>query len=84
MKTRLPQRISILFVGIIVLGCEPSSINSLTPEVRYMADTIFARKKIKLEKEMDSICLAQKDQFIAHAVDSLVKINEQRILELSR
>ena len=73
-----------LLLVVFTSGCEPSSINSLTPEVRFMSDTIFARKKNIIEKQMDSICIAQKEEFLVMAVDSLVKINEERIIELSK
>ena len=66
----------LLLVVFTTLGCEPSSINSLTPEVRFMADTIFARKKNIIEKQMDSICIAQNCREFS------LRLIESRVLNL--
>ena len=55
----------------------------MSPEVRYMSDTMFASRKVKLNEDLDSICLLQKEMYRQEAIDSLLKIELKRIKELS-
>lgn len=73
-------------IGFIILAsaCRPDPKTRLmSPEVRYMSDTMFASRKVKLSEDLDSICLLKKEVYRQEAVDSLLKIELKRIKELS-
>jgi hypothetical protein len=55
----------------------------LSPEVRYMSDTMFLNRRKLLDQELDSICLIQKEALVQAAVDSLLIIEKRKIEELS-
>ena len=79
----------ILVAAIIVLGlafCSCSdtrSTQSLSPEVKYMSDTMYNRRKSIIEDELDSLCLERIPLLKQKAIDSLLIIEQERIRELS-
>lgn len=74
----------ILLFILLAASCRPDPKTRLmSPEVRYMSDTMFASRKVKLNEDLDSICLLQKEMYRQEAIDSLLKIELKRIKELS-
>jgi hypothetical protein len=57
----------LIFVGL--MSCQDGE--QLTPEQRYIVDTLYARQLNTLRLKGDSICRTQKDSMYQMAVDSL-------------
>ena len=55
----------------------------LSPEVKYMSDTMFAKRKAGIIEELDSLCLIENPKLKQKAIDSLLIIEKKRIAELS-
>lgn len=69
-------------MGSISLGsCGDNNnvANILPPEIQYRADTMFARRKRVLKKELDSICVAHKDSLVKVKADSLIILERKSI-----
>ncbi len=60
-----------------------TSRQSLSPEVKYMSDTMYNKRKNMLEDELDSLCLERIPLLRQKAIDSLIIIEKERIRELS-
>lgn len=74
----------VLFVGT-TSGCGGSGneTNLLHPDVQYMADTMFSKRKRNLIKKQDTLCMLKAEGLIAHLVDSLVALEEESIKQIS-
>ena len=57
----------------------PNKANILPPDVQYMADTMFSRRRRSIELEMDSICQEMMPFLVEQARDSLVAIEQEHI-----
>ena len=76
--------ISIIALGVLWSSCGDSSGKQvLSPEVKYMSDTMFAKRKAALIEELDSLCLQESPKLKQKAIDSLLIIEKKRIAELS-
>ena len=80
MKTVFAFLVVLLF---ICFGCDlPSKRTKLSPEIRYMADTMFAKRRNQMIDEMESICKIRKEEFVSQFIDSLLLVEQSRIEEL--
>lgn len=72
------------FCGILTSGCDfTDSRQTLSPEVKYMSDTMFAKRKAMINTKVDSICAINFADIRAKAIDSLLQFEKERIAELS-
>jgi len=71
----------IFWIAFFCFSCTDTSnkANILPPDIQYSADTMFARKRVKIMKHMDSICTTRDSLVIQSMVDSLVALERQRI-----
>lgn len=73
-----------LFIGLTSsCGGSGNKTNLLHPDVQYMADTMFSKRKRSLTKKLDTLCMMKSEKLIAHLVDSLVAIEEESIKKIS-
>lgn len=71
-------------LGFALCSCgDTTSRQSLSPEVKYMSDTMYNNRKPKIEDELDSLCLERIPLLKQRAIDSLLIIEKERIRELS-
>ena len=60
----------ILWLWVLFLtSCQDS--DQISPEQRYIADTLYARQLTSLRLQGDSLCKIYRDSFYQKAVDSL-------------
>lgn len=62
-----------VFCSIVVLASCQLDAKELTPEEKYAVDTMFNNQLNNYRKQLDSICIADKDTLFARTVDSLRK-----------
>ena len=62
-----------VFCSIAVLASCQHDTKELTPEEKYAVDTMFNNQLNNYRKQLDSICIADKDTLFARTVDSLRK-----------
>jgi len=69
------------WIAFFSFSCTDTSnkANILPPDIQYSADTMFAHKRNKITKHMDSICASRDSLVIQSMVDSLVDVEQQRI-----
>lgn len=71
-------------IGLLFSSCgDTKSRQSLSPEVKYMSDTMYNKRKRMLDDELDSLCLERIPALKQRAIDSLLIIEQERIRELS-
>ena len=76
---------AIIILLFIWASCEsPANKDILNPEVRYVADTMFSRRKSKITAKLDSLCLIKTQKYYESARDSLIELEFRRIEELSQ
>lgn len=61
------------FCCIVVFASCQHDTKELTPEEKYTVDTMFNNQLSNYRKQLDSICIAEKDTLFARTVDSLRK-----------
>lgn len=54
-------------------GNNGDKANIMDPNLRYQADTMFAKRKTQIKKDMDTICMLQQDSLVAVYKDSLLR-----------
>lgn len=57
------------FALLGVFGCQDEK--QISPEQRYIADTLYSRQLNQLRLEGDSLCKLYQDSFYQQAIDSL-------------
>ncbi|MBK8670837.1 MAG: hypothetical protein IPN89_15815 [Saprospiraceae bacterium] len=74
MKDRMNLKYILLTIttSCIMISCGTDG-DSLSPEEKYTADTIYSQQLNDWRKKLDSICSHQKDTLFVKAVDSLKK-----------
>ena len=73
-----------LVLGIILCSCRNTqSRQSLSPEVKYMCDTMYNNCKRMIDDQLDSLCLERMPMLKQRAIDSLMIVEQERIHELS-
>jgi len=73
-----------LLIVNLLLSCEkePKPV-IVTYQLSHQADTTFAKQyRDKINREVDSICLANKELFYQQAKDSLLKLELKKIDQL--
>jgi hypothetical protein len=60
-----------IFVFFFISFYSCTDTETITPEQRYMADTLYANQLDVLRLQGDSLCNIYKDAFYQKAVDSL-------------
>lgn len=76
----------IVILGSVSLGsCGGNNnvANILPPDIQYSADTMFARKRRTLKKELDSICMQERDVLVKMKVDSLIILERKSIKNIT-
>ena len=66
---------AIIFVTVlssVFISCDKNT-RELTPEEKFTVDTLFNNQINHYRKELDSICVTEKDTLFARTVDSLKK-----------
>ncbi len=58
-------------------------VNILPPDIQYSADTMFARNRRVMKKELDSLCILRRDGLIKIKVDSLVILEQKSIKNIT-
>lgn len=68
---------AVLLLGLCI-ACEPEETNiRLTSSERIRIDSL-ARKQIdSLVPLIDSLCLAQREQVVSHALDSIIQLRKE-------
>ena len=68
-------------LAVACLSCTDTSnkANILPADIQYSADTMFAHKRNRLIKHMDSICASRDSIVLQTMIDSLVSVEKQRI-----
>jgi hypothetical protein len=70
---------------MLLFGCQSSSKRTmLTPEIRYMSDTMFARYKAGNTPVLDSICEVKRPAYVKIYIDSLLSLERDNIEDLIR
>ena len=75
------------FLAMLILFSSPftscidnsNRANILPPDVQYMADTMFSKRRRAIKSEMDSLCVKRTSNLIEIAVDSIVTLEKERI-----
>lgn len=73
--------ISLCWIAFFMLSCVDTSnkANILPADIQYSADTMFAHKRNRIIKRMDSICAARDSLVTQAMVDSLVTLERKKI-----
>lgn len=57
--------------------------NILPPEIQYCADTMFARQRRIMKKDLDSLCVSTRESLIKRKVDSLLILEKESIKNIT-
>lgn len=80
------MRLIVFCLALLISACNasPDYSESLNPEVRYTADTMFAHRKSLINASMDSLCEELNLNIYESIKDSMLNVELKRIEQLSQ